>query len=183
MRVFETIKNTNVNGPGNRYSISLSGCFRNCKGCFNKDTNLYYNGRDISIDSLLEDIKNEKENIEGVSVSGGEPFYQDSELALLLERILNMGLNTLVFSGYTFSQIKKRSFKAINYCSYLIEGRFISALPSCSTFQGSNNQRFLELENGEIKNDLTSVYQDDYNKSLEIIINSDKIISTGFMNF
>ena len=175
MKIHRIIEGTYVNGPGYRLGIWVQGCQRNCPGCFNKEACKAEGGIEISISKILDLF--DKQNYDGITVSGGEPLYQESELFHLLREVKNIGLNTLVFTGYTYDEICDR--KSIKYCDYLIDGPFMEEIPPVCKYTGSGNQRFLKLENGKITEDLTLKYQG-VNET-EIIIEDDgSVIFTGF---
>jgi anaerobic ribonucleoside-triphosphate reductase activating protein len=81
--------------------------------------------------------------IEGVSVSGGEPFQQPEALLDLLVRIESTGLSRLVFSGYTLAELERqplgRSIRA--HLDVLVAGRYAAGRHVGRALVGSDNQR------------------------------------------
>lgn len=70
--------------------------------------------------------------------------------------------------------------QVLKLCDYIIDGPYIKDSPSKCRWAGSGNQRFLELENGKIKKDLTA--NEEYCQTAEIIIDeSGNVIVTGFI--
>ena len=62
-------------GPYLRYGIWFYGCDKNCLGCiYHENEPLSFES--VSIDSILQKILSNKD-IEGVTISGGEPFLQN----------------------------------------------------------------------------------------------------------
>ena len=175
MKIHRIIEGTYVNGPGFRLGVWVQGCNRNCLGCFNKDACEATGGFYMSVMEILELLKNQI--YDGISISGGEPFNQKSELKVLLKEVKKMGLGTLVFTGFTYEEICNT--EAIKYCDYLIDGPFIKEIPPVCKYTGSGNQRFLKLKNGKIAEDLTLQYKG-VNET-EIIIQEDgSVLITGF---
>ena len=60
-------------GPGNRLVIWTLGCLRRCKGCSNPETHLSNQRADLSISEMLG--RYDLNQIDGVTISGGEPVY------------------------------------------------------------------------------------------------------------
>ena len=56
LRVFNIIKNTKVEGPGNRYCIWVQGCSRHCKGCQAVHTWSHSGGELYYVEDIIEDI-------------------------------------------------------------------------------------------------------------------------------
>ncbi len=56
LRVFNIIKNTKVEGPGNRYCIWVQGCSRHCKGCQAVHTWSHDKGELYDVEDIIEDI-------------------------------------------------------------------------------------------------------------------------------
>lgn len=179
MKVNSILKMSEANGPGKRGVVWVQGCSRNCEGCFNRKTQPNFGGTDMSVLSILKEMNLKK--IEGITVSGGEPFNQVTELKKLLQIAKQKGLNTLVYSGYTYKELSINSKDVLRYCDYLIDGPYMKDVPSKCRWAGSGNQRFLKLENGEIKKDLTNC--EEYSQTAEITINEKgDVVITGFMN-
>ena len=56
LRVFNIIKNTKVEGPGNRYCIWVQGCSKHCKGCQAVHTWSHSSGELYEVRYIIEDI-------------------------------------------------------------------------------------------------------------------------------
>ncbi len=178
MRINSFLKMSEANGPGKRAVVWFQGCKRYCPGCFNPAIRSFEGGRDLTPESFLNEL--DIKNIVGLSISGGEPFEQDEELAELLVLAKKKGLNTLVFSGYTYEELCSKNMKALKYCDYLIDGPYEKEVPSKCPWTGSGNQSFLKLENGVIKEDLT--VEEEYSRTAEIIIDKEgNLIITGYL--
>ncbi len=73
----------NVLGPGTRSVVWLQGCAFHCKGCIVPDSHLLQDGQTIPIFKLVQEIASQS-TIEGITLSGGEPFMQkDAMLSLI----------------------------------------------------------------------------------------------------
>ena len=96
---------------------------------------------------------------------------------MLLKGAKESGVNTLVFTGYTYEEIAGSS--AVYYCDFLIDGPYIREIESTCLYTGSGNQRFLRLNKGMITEDLTAQAGSGLNN--EIIISPEGVITvTGF---
>ena len=144
--VFKILKNTQVEGPGNRFCIWVQGCKRHCKGCWAKDTWEFGVGTKYSVEELFSQIK-EVENIEGVTFLGGEPFEQAQELSLLASKVKSLGLSVLCFTGYTIDELRAKNDESVNSLlaciDLLIDGGFEEEKFDLSRpWVGSSNQQY-----------------------------------------
>ena len=148
------------NGLGNRVTLWISGCKHNCKGCHNSWLHDYTKGKPV-IESLNDIYKYlEKPYIKGLTVSGGDPLYQDNdsldELYDLLLRIRKdfPDKDIWIFSGFTLKEIKDdesklKQKKIIDIVDYFVDGKFIENLKDTRLpFRGSSNQNIWK-NNGE----------------------------------
>ena len=78
-----------VNGPGNRFVLWTQGCSKGCSDCFNPLTWSVKENISLTPNQIFELIKNY--DIDGVTITGGDPLEQPEELLELL--ILLEGLN------------------------------------------------------------------------------------------
>ena len=65
-----------ANGPGRRAVIWVQGCSLGCSGCYNPATHDTKSGEWIEVANLLGRIKALNQEIEGITLSGGEPLQQ-----------------------------------------------------------------------------------------------------------
>lgn len=151
-------KNSIVDGPGIRYTIFTQGCLHRCPGCHNPETWDLEKGNPAKLENLLNEIKNTK-LLQGVTFTGGDPFLQAPLLARLGKAIKQMGLDLLVYTGYTWEELKAKSDpdyeELLAVTDILIDGPFKEAEKDLSLpFRGSRNQRVINvpasLNSGEI---------------------------------
>jgi anaerobic ribonucleoside-triphosphate reductase activating protein len=87
-------------------------------------------------------------NIEGVTISGGEPFQQQAALLELIEEIRRAlpQLSIIIFTGYTSQEVLDRLGPALGRfmknCDVLIAGRYNQQLRVASALTGSANKAF-----------------------------------------
>lgn len=142
LNIYAVLPRSRVNGPGARLVVFFQGCARNCDGCFNPDTHSFEERERFSPEGLLE--KYLSSGLEGLTVSGGEPFLQPRGLLKLLCLARAKGLSTLVYTGFTIEEIKAAPEKALCLGSIdvLIDGPFEKDSKETTLLaRGSANQR------------------------------------------
>lgn len=99
--------NSNVTnlGPGKRYGIWVQGCLKHCPACVSPDSQNQKNGTIIECNDLIKDILFTTD-IDGITVSGGEPILQWKALKNILFKVKNTfpSLNILLYTGYSFEK-------------------------------------------------------------------------------
>ncbi|MCB9426892.1 MAG: pyruvate formate lyase-activating protein [Flavobacteriales bacterium] len=84
-------------GPGIRMVVFLQGCKLKCQYCHNPDTLDTQGGKDYAIDDLVKRAVNMKPYFGkdgGVTVSGGEPMLQATELITFFKKLKDEGIHT-----------------------------------------------------------------------------------------
>lgn len=143
--VLDINRGTTVDGPGLRTSIYLAGCTHACPGCHNPDSWDFNGGVEMSLDEIMEVVKEEDFN---VTLTGGDPLQQPEKTALLAKAIKDYGKTVWLYTGYTIEEIRasRRLSDAIRDVDVIVEGPFIEALRDPDLlFRGSSNQRIIEL--------------------------------------
>ncbi len=145
LNINRILDKTKVEGPGNRCCIWLQGCLQHCNGCFAQETWSHKENQLISVEELYERIMRNSE-IEGITVLGGEPFEQASEISKLLKKIRS-SLSVIVFTGYTLSELidlqRSEINEALENIDVLIDGAYIEEKRDFSVpMIGSSNQTF-----------------------------------------
>ena len=152
IRISGLIDESIVDGPGIRFVIFTQGCSHNCPGCHNPQTHDYKAGSLMTTDEIIQSFSN---NIllDGITLSGGEPFEQAEACAEIARGAKDLGLNVIVYSGYTFEILYEKSKKTrgimnlLNTADILIDGRFeIDKRNISLNFRGSENQRIIDLK-------------------------------------
>ena len=152
IRLHNMILHTKVLGPYTRCAIWLQGCNRTCKGCMSLETRDLYGGRLISIDDVYTSIA-ALADIEGLTISGGEPFLQIDALYELLQRLRgNTSLGVIVYTGYYLTELKALHNPKIDeilsgLVDLIIDGPYIDELNQGKSFKGSENQTVHFLTN------------------------------------
>jgi anaerobic ribonucleoside-triphosphate reductase activating protein len=138
IRVHAVELRSRANGPGARFVVWFQGCTLGCPGCFNPATHAV-TGKDIAVADLAAQIP---ADVEGISLSGGEPLQQSEAAVELLDAARARGLSTLAFSGYTLDEIRAlpRGPDVLARLDILIDGRYVAGSRLASGLRGSANQ-------------------------------------------
>lgn len=177
INIHSVIPVSRINGPGSRMVVFFQGCKRNCQGCFNPATHSFDTENFLTPEEILE--RYHTDDIEGLTVSGGEPFLQTEGLCKLLRLAHETyGLSTVVYTGFTYSELQAGS--EVNTClgfvDVLIDGMYDESQKETSLLaRGSVNQEFHFLSKRYKKEDLYMPGK------VEVIIGKDgQVIATGF---
>jgi anaerobic ribonucleoside-triphosphate reductase activating protein len=167
-----------VNGPGNRFVLWTQGCTKGCSECFNPETwsnNIY---KEYSPRQIFELIKNFE--VDGITISGGDPLEQEDELLELLMLLSSIRLSkgVILFTGFTRAEISSNIIreKCLRYVDVLIDGRYEKNLKVDFSLRGSSNQEFYFFSNKISRDELV------FDQEIEISLLEGDIMMTGFPN-
>lgn len=86
-----------VDGPGIRFIVFMQGCLMRCLYCHNRDTWDLHDGKEVTIDELMKQIKAYRSfysNGGGVTASGGEAILQAEFVTELFKACKKEGIHT-----------------------------------------------------------------------------------------
>lgn len=177
LNIHAVLPSSRVNGPGPRMVIFFQGCTRGCPDCFNPDTHPLEIRESLRVEDIFSRFHSD--GIEGITVSGGEPFLQPDGLICLLKTAReNYNLNTIVYTGFTYDEIlgMPALYPSLPYIDVLIDGAYEYEKKEKSLLaRGSTNQSIHLLTD---RYGLADFYMPG---KVEVIIESDGIIKeTGF---
>lgn len=131
-----------VNGDGARYVVFTQGCGHHCPGCQNPDTWDFGGGFEVSVELLAAEIKKYR-LLDGITLSGGDPFFQQEACVELLK--LLPGVNVWIYTGFEYDDI--RHTQLAKMADVLVTGKFIKELACEGKMYGSSNQKIIRKEN------------------------------------
>lgn len=146
--IVDIIHDTIVDGPGFRTSIYAAGCPHACKGCHNPQSWKKENGRMVSIDDIMCEIR--KNPIANVTFSGGEPFVQTAGFLTLARRIKAETDKTIwCYTGFRYETLllNPECAELLSYVDVVVDGRYEESERDLTLrFRGSRNQRIIHLK-------------------------------------
>ena len=142
MRIAGVIPYSVVNGEGVRFVVFVQGCAHRCHGCHNPGTWDFDGGEEIAPEELAELIKS-KRHADGVTLSGGDPFYQQEECLELLS-LLPPETDLWIYTGFEYDEIKDTPLA--KRANVLVTGPYIEELRCVGQMYGSANQEIHRKE-------------------------------------
>lgn len=147
-----------TDGKGVRTAIYLSGCSHHCLSCHNPETHDPSYGKSITdevISQIAERINN-MPHLTGITLTGGDPFYDPEKTArflyVLLPR-LNRSPDIWCYTGYTWEQLagmtkqNKYANLLLSTIDVIVDGEFVQTLADKRLpFAGSSNQRIIDVK-------------------------------------
>ena len=148
IRIAGTVGESIVDGPGLRYTLFTQGCPHDCPGCHNPQTHDFSGGKDIDTSEILAQIR-KNPLLDGLTLTGGEPFCQCTACIALAQGAHAHGLNVWCYSGYTFEELingKAEWRLLLQNIDMLVDGPFLLEKRSLDCrFRGSSNQRLIDV--------------------------------------
>jgi anaerobic ribonucleoside-triphosphate reductase activating protein len=146
-------------GPGRRIGIWVQGCSIGCAGCASTDTWAAVPERLVEVAEVIDRcaaILDRGEAVDGVTISGGEPFQQPEALAELLDSLdawrsdRAPDIDLLCYSGLPWAKLQLHHAGLLARLDAVITEPFIEGMPTDASWRGSANQRLIPLsEKGE----------------------------------
>lgn len=185
IRIHSIIQGSLVNGPGNRYVIWMQGCNRRCFNCYNKKMQNKNGGEPYKTEEIVYNIINS--GLDGVTISGGEPFDQPEALFEILEG-LNKSIKSfpngiISYTGYSIEEILNNPLmsKCVPYIDLIIDGPYIDEFHHEESLSGSSNQRYIysdkEYRGKYLLGDIINI---DQAAEIHIDPDSSELLITGF---
>ena len=151
LNVAKTLSHSRANGPGVRAVIWVQGCTIGCRGCSSGFTHPHKKVNLVPPFELATWVAN-IDGIEGITLSGGEPFEQAEAVLQLLRGIkaLRPELSIFLFSGYEHDFLAQSSDpnikQVMEQIDMLSSGPFISELyDEALLWRGSSNQELVYI--------------------------------------
>lgn len=148
IRIAGLVNDSIVDGPGFRFTVFTQGCPHQCEGCHNPQTHDFQGGEDADTEEIITRIR-KNPLLDGVTLSGGEPFCQCEACTEIAAAAKKMGLNVWSYSGYTFEELisgKEEWRMLLREIDVLVDGRFeLDKRTLECRFRGSWNQRLIDV--------------------------------------
>ena len=136
-----TVPETKTLGPHTRYALWVQGCKRRCEGCISSDAQALDGGYEVPISKIRDEIVNAR-TIEGITISGGEPFLQSEALSEMIQEIRAVkDIGVIVYTGYLYEEIKNNPLA--NMADIIIDGEYKDELNDGLSLRGSSNQNVI----------------------------------------
>lgn len=142
-----------IEGPGRRSPVKFQGCPLHCVGCVTEDSWKPFAGTVVPVERLATLLLHPPHGRDGISVVGGEPFFQPEGLLALVQALRIRGCpHILVYSGYTYERLRRMAHQrpaidaVLDDVNVLVDGPFVAALADRGgPWTGSGNQRVIDL--------------------------------------
>lgn len=135
-------------GHGRRIGIWVQGCNIGCPGCCSRDTWDPAAGAALDIEEILTWIsRHPLDEIDGFTISGGEPFDQPAALGELADQLRGLpggGRDLLVYSGYPWRILQHKHGPVVASFDVIVSEPYARTLPG-GPLIGSSNQRLHRL--------------------------------------
>ena len=143
LKLYMTAPMTEALGPFKRFTIWVQGCGRRCKGCISPDAQPMDGGYPADTHALAAEIL-ASSDIEGITISGGEPFLQQDALCELIDLIrAKRDLGVIVYTGMLYEEVAASPLA--RRCDLIIDGPYIEELNDDRSLRGSSNQRVISV--------------------------------------
>ena len=118
LNISKTLSRSRANGPGSRGVIWVQGCTIGCDGCYSLFTHPHRKVNIVPPQELALWICS-LNGIEGVTISGGEPFEQARAVSIMLQyiRTNRPDLSVFVFTGYEVNSSRNPPIYMSNHYS------------------------------------------------------------------
>ena len=183
MNVARILYPVKVLGPGDRIGIWLCGCNRACPGCSNPELWSPRPEYEVSIENLCHLIDQVLSNhpVDGITITGGEPFQQADDLWKLISQLSNQVPDILVYSGYRMQELYDLNDPAVNgvlnNVATLVDGAYIQQLNDNSPLRGSSNQQVHILK--DEYRDMYAHYLKTAENKIQNFTTGDGVVSVG----
>lgn len=138
------------NGDGLRVVLWVSGCDHHCPECQNPVTWNPDDGLTFDEKAAYELICwLEKDYISGLTLSGGDPLFEDNRDTILLicKLVKEFFPNKTIwlYTGYVYEDVK--DLEIMEYIDILVDGPYVKKFRDTKLkWRGSSNQRVIDIQ-------------------------------------
>ena len=148
IRLAGLVNDSIVDGPGLRLAVFAQGCPHHCPECHNPQSHDPEGGEWSDTEDLAA-MAAENILLDGITLTGGEPFAQPEACADLARRAHDAGLNVWCYTGYVFEDLLagRPEWRALlENVDVLVDGPYLRAQKTLDKrFRGSANQRIIDV--------------------------------------
>ena len=149
LKISGVVNDSIVDGAGFRLTVFTQGCPHACPGCHNPQTHDPSGGYWAAVADICN-IAAENPLLDGITLSGGEPFLQPAACSELAKAAHRLGLNVWTYTGYTWEFLLEEQhperMDLLQHTDVLVDGRFLQEQRSLELrFKGSKNQRTIDV--------------------------------------
>lgn len=142
---------TCVNGPGVRLAVFAQGCPHDCKGCHNPDTHSFSGGHFVETHEIIDIIQRRGKLLDGVTLTGGEPFCQAEACKEIADAAHREGLSVWCYTGFTWKALMTEAdplrMALLASVDVLVDGPYIEELRvEDLPWRGSRNQKIIDVQ-------------------------------------
>ena len=132
-------------GPGRRIALWVAGCPLRCPGCITPELLEADSGKTVPVERVTTRILDVEMPLDGITLTGGEPFAQADALSALIDKVLAYRPEWSIFaySGFRFAKLQRMDEATIGLLGridVLIDGPYLRESPSIHPLVGSSNQ-------------------------------------------
>ena len=151
IKIAGTVDDSIVDGAGLRFTVFTQGCAHNCEGCHNPDTHDFQGGEETTTEKIIQEFT-ENPLLDGITLSGGDPFYQAKACAALAKAAKDAGMNVWTYTGFTWEELLSGAngengwMELLSHTDVLVDGRFVLSERTLELpWRGSRNQRVIRV--------------------------------------
>jgi len=151
MQIAALLQDSIVDGPGLRFVVFTQGCNIGCEGCHNPEAADINGGIKMTVEEVVDTMLSNPLT-DGLTLTGGEPFLQAADCALIATEARRTGRNVWTYSGNSFEKLLARAesepeiLDLLEQTDVLVDGQFVLAERTLSMkWRGSKNQRFVDV--------------------------------------
>ena len=175
LRIYMTVPCSEALGPYKRFIIWVQGCNKRCKGCIAKDSWVVDGGEEFTVEEIAEEIM-KQEDIEGITISGGEPFLQQQALCRLIGDVRKKkNIGVIIYTGMNYEDIKETLLAKI--ADLIIDGEYIESLNDDKSLRGSSNQNVICVTDRYV--DVVDTFYGQQGRRIELVSRNGQIDMIG----
>lgn len=147
IRIAGFVQESIVDGVGYRLAVFTQGCPHGCKGCHNPQTHDFSGGWMVDTADIIS-MMTSNPLLDGITLTGGEPFCQAEACRELADAAHRRGLNVWCYTGYTWRQLTEDSgfTDLLESIDVLVDGPYIESLRTLDLpWRGSKNQKLIDV--------------------------------------